>query len=478
MKKKLILTFLILILLLSAYSGFWFFEARQVEKELRNLSTYQGQSVSMGEVKVSGFPFSKEIRIKDLKISQPEDGSLGFKELVVKNVSGANDFEMNAVGAITFNNGEGKGLIIEFDPESKVGVTVKQGKVAQVKWSGTGYKINSEQTNAAISTLSSKSLESEIAFGEHLTYKVKATDVKITNAENADLFSADLISLNLECPNELTEGGVIKFDLTLKEFLTLKALKNLVPSQLAENKKNFLVSGEFSFADNAAVAEKNHLLSKDITFTLKNLEFSETNFKISASGSIKKSAVENLPSGEFNLLIENIDYLLGIIADSTHQENKFLSNAEIIKQLGSVNPTSKDKVLAFNLRLDKSTNSEIQVNDVSQKAVARTANEIAMQARMDQLDAEIAQEKNKLKKKKLTQAKQQSFSQLPPKFDSSKIDLTTLNSAHVDVSKVDQSLGQEKINQFYQILSNQKNINTEATAAPQTPATIETEVKK
>ncbi len=427
---------------------------------------------SSENVEVSGFPFYKNATIKNAKITNQEGFYFVAKELKVK-VGVFDSYskiaEMTVSDPFTFGK-NGQSVILEFNPGSKINVFAQNEKVSQLKIVYTGYKVTSEQTNNLIFSSSSTNSEIEVNFGdENLTYRSNENGLKTTNSKGEITFEAESINVNLDLPqNTDAPQSKIGVDLDFKGFFVRKNLPNQI-AQLENGKKNLVLKGEVLFKTNEEAAKNPNpqpkfLDNKDISLTLNNFGFSNQDFDISATGSLTKSAIEKLPTAEFEMVIKNIDNLLKKVSSPDDAaQNKFIRLDEIIKQIANVNPNSKDNVSNINIKMDKSTSDDVNFNDVGYKAIKQTLRNISIQEKIDNLE----EERKLIKDKFLQQAAEAQINYLKQyagpisNFDPKKTDPATLNSKNIDVSKIDQSLGQEKINQFYQILANQKVRNVE-----------------
>lgn len=473
MKKILI----VLAVVAVAYSGFWLFQANRIKTNLSKDFTVNGQTFSNESVKVSGFPFYKNASIKNAKVTTKEGSSFTVKEVKVK-VGVFDSYskisEMSISDPFVFSK-NGQSAVLEFNPGSKINVFAKNGKVSQLKIVHTGYKLTSEQTNNLIYSTSSTNSEVEVNFNdENLNYHSNDAGLKIANSKGEIFFEAESINVNLDLPRKPdSTQSRIALDLDLKDFFVQKNLPDQI-LQLANSKKNLNFKGEILFSVNKEAAKNlnpkpKFLDDKDILLTLNNLGFSDQDFEISASGSLNKSAIEKLPTVEFEITIKDIDNILKKISPSDATQDKFIKPDEVIKQIANINPASKDNISAINIKMDKSTGNDVNFNDVGYKTIKQALRNISIKKQIDKLE----EKKKELKDKFLQQAAQAQINYLEQyaepisTFDPKKIDPTTLNSKNIDVSKIDQSLGQEKINQFYKILSNQKIRNMENTIKQQ-----------
>ncbi|MBU6339479.1 MAG: DUF2125 domain-containing protein [Rickettsiales bacterium] len=461
MKKIIIIAVSTLVLLSSSYTGLWFYKANKFKKDIHGLSAENGHSVSVGDVQVFGFPLSKNVSIKDLKISKSDGQNITFKSLQIESSVFDSEINMKVTGPFIVHNAEGEGVIIEVNADTKSTIFTNGQKIVKIKTEGSGYKVSDESTNSLIFAVSGQGLETEVTFGQNIQYQDKSNAVKVTDKNDATIFEAESMATNIEFTDGLEED-LVKFDINLKNFSTNRGLSDLnknIPLPLAANnaqepvpadqqnnqvvqptsKKNLVISGEVSLgsnssASNAEVVTQNSNIRVPIAFTLKNLDFSSENYKFLVSGMISAEPSEKLPFGDLNIRVENFDNFskeFDKAGASSQDSGKYMTMTEIIKQLGVINPESKDNVLAFNLKKIKGTDlSGIELNDISFLLIFSET------------------------LKTNPQFREAMAKRLQPNFD--KLNLGDLNEAHIDVSKIDKNLNPVKSKQFYNMLKSAK----------------------
>ncbi len=467
MNKK-IITLSAIVLIIIFYVGFWLFQSHQIKKNLSKIDLGNGVIFSSESVSVSGFPFYKNTHIKNAKISLQDGEHIVAKEADIKlgAFEGYSKMpEIKVSGHLVFR-ADDLGLVIDFNPDSKISIFEKSDKLYQLKIACTGYKISSEQTNQIIFGSSSTNSEIELELSENtFNYRSNDSGLKITNSKGETSFEADSLSVNIGSPKaDNSNQNKVALDIKLAGFLVSENLAGQV-ANLDKNKKNLALKTEIIFKLNEEVAKNPNqffLLNYDLLLNLNNFSFSDKDFDISVSGELAKSAIEKSPKFEFEAKIKDIDNILKKFPLSKASQDKFISIDEIIKQVANVNPASQDKVSVINIKMDKNIGNDVNFNDIGYKTIYQTLIDFEIRNQIEKLEQQKRVADGNIQQEIQAQINYLEMNSRPiSTFDPKKIDPTTLNSKNIDVSKIDQSLGQEKINQFYQILLIQKNRSTE-----------------
>ena len=117
---KIVVVLLVLVLI---HSVFWFFKTGQLEKNIENFVAENGANVTIGKVSVSGYPFSQNLTIEDLKFLIPNSALNKNKIIVKKAEISAGIFENNynlvAIEGVTIQDLEGKIKNVEFNKKNR-----------------------------------------------------------------------------------------------------------------------------------------------------------------------------------------------------------------------------------------------------------------------------------------------------------------------------------------------------------------------
>lgn len=169
---KIVVVLLVLVLI---HSVFWFFKTGQLEKNIENFVAENAANVAVGQINVSGYPFSQNIAIEDLKFSIP-NSALNKNKIVVKKVhisSGifGNNFQVINLESVTVQDLEGKTKNVEFNKAPQIALMINDGEVMNFSYTDSGYKIFDAEKN--------------------IVYSAASTDIKVDSitGENSEITS-------------------------------------------------------------------------------------------------------------------------------------------------------------------------------------------------------------------------------------------------------------------------------------------------
>lgn len=148
------------------YSVFWFFIAGQIEKKIHNFVRNNSENISIGEVGISGFPFSQTVSIQDLKFTIPNQ-ALDKRQIEVSAIEAesgvfSNDFLVAVAGEISINNLDGTSVgYVEFTQNPEIKLTLHDGLISHFVYTDSGYNIlNDEKISIYLASSSDISFQS------------------------------------------------------------------------------------------------------------------------------------------------------------------------------------------------------------------------------------------------------------------------------------------------------------------------------
>ncbi len=166
-----------LVVAVVVYSVFWFFKLGQLEKRVNKFVTENAAHVSMGEIAVSGFPFSQKITINDLKFNIPTP-ALDKRQVVVKRLEAvagifASEFVVTLPEAVFVQDAEGVIANIEFNSVPEIIAAIDEGRIVKLSYKDSGYRIaDDKKTVVYAAGASLVNIESSIGEGDRITTKI------------------------------------------------------------------------------------------------------------------------------------------------------------------------------------------------------------------------------------------------------------------------------------------------------------------
>jgi hypothetical protein len=193
MKKGIVVKIVVVLAIIaSAHSIFWFFKAGQVEKQIQNFISENSAYISSGEIAVSGFPLSQKVSIQDLKFVIP-NSSLNKYQTAVKKIEASSsifssNFVVTEIDQVTVQDLEGSNVSnVEFVKSPEVEITLSSDMIAKFSYKDSGYRIlDADKVVTYISGISSISFESKKEEGDKIKNKLM---VNITDIEGFDVVS-------------------------------------------------------------------------------------------------------------------------------------------------------------------------------------------------------------------------------------------------------------------------------------------------
>jgi hypothetical protein len=127
-KSLLIKILIVLVAAVVVYSVFWFFKLGQVEKQINRFVNEHSSNVSVGDIAVSGFPFSQKVTISDLRFSLPTP-ALDKRQVLVKTLEASagifeSEFAVTVTGQVLIFDQEGGSANLEFNAPPRITVSI------------------------------------------------------------------------------------------------------------------------------------------------------------------------------------------------------------------------------------------------------------------------------------------------------------------------------------------------------------------
>jgi hypothetical protein len=420
MKKKIIVVLAsILVLMTSAYTGFWFFKANQIKKQLSLLSKKEGSKFSVEEISVEGFPLLQKTTIKNFKFTDPKDSiNATVKNVQIESSAFSNAYSVKILDPIELEDLKRNiNAAIELSADTVISLAIDESEVFQIKILGSGFKFLNKTANKAALVLEAQNSETEISISDNagFRYKYKDSGSKILDEKNNVVFTAAASLIDIAYSADDNDVISVKSNISLKDFeyspLLYSALReadsaqtenesDVASTKAVSNKSNFTISSEVIFTPNKQdsvdllPAEQMAQIPDDLKsqyqakpspysykIDLQNFEFSNSLYKILINGLVN-TVPENIePLGFLVLKIENIDnFAKDILSELRKFSNKhssaeqfaneesgvFNKSLSIVKELGAKNSLSRDNFLVFDIKNERAgMASEFKINDTA-----------------------------------------------------------------------------------------------------------------
>lgn len=377
-KGILIKAAIVLIVAAIAHSVFWFFKVGQVEKQINKFITENSAYISAGEIKISGFPLSQKLVIKDLKFSIPSH-LLDKRQTMIKQLEASakifsSDFAVTAVDSVTTQDIEGNVANVEFTKRPEIGISFADGRITKFNYRDFGYRIlDSEKSVIYAASGSTIALESSVGEGDKVITKLSANvkdiegfsiidayknalEKKITDGlktgeiaigNSPSPLAQDMVQLNVakvdsKATNSSQTNTTAESAPVQSPQASNTAPRNTAPSSAAQNpspvssnipaiisdggtvKSNLVLDVEIVLVPNHS--EQQPQIPTDPTqiqevplqysrvTKVNNLEFSNHLYKILVNGEVRILPDDTLPSGSLSAKVEKIDNLISQVS--------------------------------------------------------------------------------------------------------------------------------------------------------------------
>lgn len=198
MNKVVIKSVIALLALTLVYSVFWFFKVGQVEKQINNFVSESGSNVSVGQIAVSGFPFSQKLTINDLKFSIP-NSVLDKRTTMVKHLEAtsgifSNEFVVTLIEQVSVQDSESTLVAnVEFNKDPEIKISIADGKIVKFSYVDFGYRIVDGEKNTIYAASSSEvNIESMSGEGDKVTTRIVVNIKDIEGFDVLDIYKNSL----------------------------------------------------------------------------------------------------------------------------------------------------------------------------------------------------------------------------------------------------------------------------------------------
>ncbi|MFT6219362.1 MAG: hypothetical protein ACJA02_000476 [Myxococcota bacterium] len=359
---------ILLIVLFSALSIFWFFKTSSLKKYVTSLVISSEGSVLASAISVTGFPLNQRLSISDLKIKTSSLNNLPNSLNIIKRdeyeihinkleaVSGifSTDFIVNISGETLFQDDKGINSL-KFNQPPKIIFSLIDRHIATFSYQDSGYKIIDAGKNILFENGNSTvGFESILQKDQYLN-KIQANfkdigALRFNNDISGNILTVEEIKSDKMVPS-FQANNLVKKSIKLDvEFIKKKPSEILPINAVLEPQDNY----EVQSIDNGAILE---------SIKINNIEIFTPLYKINLNGHINSFPKNDLPIGSISLRVEKLDnvliylkkYLsnLGLPVES---KQYFQKNVEITENLNNQN----DELIVVDADMDED-NSPIVV---------------------------------------------------------------------------------------------------------------------
>jgi len=332
MARNIISKFIIvLIVLFTALSLFWFFKTSAVKKQTLAFIASSGGKISAASVSVSGFPLKQKLTIEDLKFQLTTNLSqtpfilsnnkyqVDIKKLEALSSILSGEFKITNIEDVSFKDQNDVSNLVEFNQVPQAEFSVVGGEIVKFSYQDAGYKILDAGKNVLFENGNSLiSFESNVENNKyHNKVKVEFKDVGAFNS----LPNVPVESSLPDAQNNSQQDNS-QVDVQVSQ-------ETVPPASQAFNQKDNLVKKSFALDIEYIVAKSSsepELPSPDtgeseITNTvsddsklesinIKNFEISSPLYKININGEISAFQDDGFPISSMSARIEKFDNIL------------------------------------------------------------------------------------------------------------------------------------------------------------------------
>ena len=367
MIKKIISQLIILLIIIStAMSIFWFFKTSAVKKQVLALIAASEGKVSAVSVSVSGFPFKQKLVIDDLKfqlstnLSQnPIIPSTDKYQIIIKKLEAVSsilsgNFKVNNSLDVGIQDQNGTTRSLQFNQPPQAGFLIIGGELTKLSYQDSGYKILDEGKNILFENgNSSINFESAIVDNKyHNKIRVEFKDVGMFfgNANNiapatkenvSDVAIPTTDSSPVASENSSPNSDVAKSKNTANPGISgnthpnaaidtnnvakqVQPVTTTTPADGGLIKKSFIVDLEYVVnkpslsPTEVPTPNKEPQIAEVVvthkprleSLTIKNFEISSPLYKVNINGEASSFPQDSLPIASISVRIEKFDNLL------------------------------------------------------------------------------------------------------------------------------------------------------------------------
>lgn len=340
MTRGIISKFLVvLIVLFTAQSVFWFFKTSAVKKHtLATISSSNGK-IGAVAVSVSGFPFNQKLKIDNLRFEVsslpggtqlPGKYQIGIKNFEASTNIFSSDFVVNAISDVSFQDKSGVTNSVEFNQTPKVSFSISGAVPAKFSYQDAGYKIVDLSKNVLFENGSSTVNFESVMEGEKFHQRVKAEfrDVSIFGLANNPPAESAVIQSDIATatqPANAPEPAAPDFATNTEQPVVAPQPTTQVGTVANQDsgliKKNIIVDVEYVLATASASTipstpdNINDGLIDDQglrleSMNVKKFEISSPLYKFDVNGSVTAFKKDSFPIGSLSARVEKLDNVL------------------------------------------------------------------------------------------------------------------------------------------------------------------------
>jgi hypothetical protein len=337
MTKNIISKFIIiLIVLFTALSLFWFFKTSAIKKQTLAFIAASGGKISAVSVSVSGFPLEQKLTIEDLKfqlaanlpktpIALPNSKyQINIKKLEAASSILSGEFKVTNIEDVSFKDQNDVSSLVEFNQVPQAEFSVYGGELVKFSYQDSGYKILDTGKNVLFENgNSSVSFESNVEDNKyHNKVKVEFKDVGMFN--NLSHPPVEVVlpdAQNNSIPNDSIPNNYQGDVQTPQEPNSATVMPATSPDSLV--KKSFSLEIEYVVTKSSAVPEIPVPDALEVTaintvsdnsklesINIKNFEISSPLYKININGEISALQDDGFPISSMSARIEKFDNIL------------------------------------------------------------------------------------------------------------------------------------------------------------------------
>lgn len=386
MKKKILIT---LVVLISFVTSFWLYKSYKVKQvffvELKRID----KNITKNDIKISGFPLKHIVNIENLQVNNDNKFPLKieFKKLKISKSYFAEEIFINLSEIYFENLINNKGFIFDIDHNSKMLLSFKGNKISKISFSNNSdneIKILDKTSRQVIFRQTSKNFASELVFksSNNFEFNYKDAGYNLYDKENKLVYNAQESKINFSLNGEEKSKNIINLKLMIKDFKQSETLyeKNAKynDSFLKKAGANVNFSGKFFYND-----DKNSDLTKEDTgneMLIENLRYSSKDFDIIAKSHLKTFVDDPLPSGYLVLKVDKsanfwkiasskINEIIDNDPEAQNDKNNIIADSnhiiEVLKVVATYNPNTKQDSEVYYLERKKLDNQDFTINGIS-----------------------------------------------------------------------------------------------------------------
>jgi len=335
----------IIIFIVAGYSVIWFFKTSSTKKYLSAAIASADGKIAAGTVTVSGFPFSQKIIIEEFKFQTDnlsEKLSLSNKyQIVIKKIEAnsglfSNDFKINNIGEISFQDSNGNSGSIEFNQAPEISFSFASGNLTKLSYKDLGYKIiDAARTSLYEGGSSFVEFESTEEADDKIRHKIKA---EFKDVDGADIFTDKKIQAIAPAPSDLNIDVVPTANSSTTSTIALNPEPTIAiqanESSSSSNfslKKYFYIDLEYLLSAKAPEGEVPNLTvsksHKIESVNVKGLEISSPIYKITADAEFNSGEDGSLTATcSGNIKVEKISNIIAYVKKAINVNSKYNSS--------------------------------------------------------------------------------------------------------------------------------------------------------